>query len=183
VSTLRLVPLRCLKCQGNVSAAPGSAVLLCRDCGTGLEVREDGALAPIAVSFARYAAGSEAFFPFWTFQARLRLTRRDAAGGGASGGGLAARFREKEVLRFYCAAFPRDLEDKGRWSLHLTLEQPSLAPAPTPKELPAVTVTQADAREIASDLFVTSELQLPDTVRALEFELDLSDPQVVAIAL
>jgi hypothetical protein len=30
---------------------------------------------------------------------------------------------------------------------------------------------------------VTSELTLPDTVRALRFELELADPRVVGIAL
>jgi hypothetical protein len=183
VSGLRLVPLRCTRCQGRVSTAPGSAVLLCLDCGAGLEVTEDGSLAPVEVAFARYAAGSESFLPFWTFAARLALATRESTRGGAPAGGLAARFREKGALRFYCAAFPRDLEEKGKWSLRLTLEQPELAPAPPQKELGAVAFSQAEARALASDLFVTSELALPDTVRALEFELALSDPRVIAIAI
>jgi hypothetical protein len=183
MSALRLVPLRCAKCQGRVSAPAGTAVLLCADCGAGFEVMEDGSLVPVAVSFALYTAGSERFYPFWTFEARLRLTARESDRRGAASGGLAERFRERGSLRFYCAAFPSDLEEKGKWSLHLTLEQPDLRPAGARKELGTVAFSQAEARELASDLFVTSELQLPDTVRSLDFQLDLTDPRIVAIAL
>jgi len=183
VSGLRLVPLRCPKCQAGLASAPGTVVLLCPNCGSGFEVMEDGALPPVSVSFARYREGAEEFHPFWTFEARLRLAKRESDRPAAAAKGLAALFGEKGALRFYCAAFPADLEAKGQWSLHLTLEQPDLQAVETRKELAPVAFSQSEARELASDLFVTSELALPDTVRALDFELDLSDPRLVAIAL
>jgi hypothetical protein len=70
-----------------------------------------------------------------------------------------------------------------KWSLRLTLEQPALFPAEAQKELGTVAFSEAEARLLASDVFVTSELQLPDTVRTLDFALDLSDPRLMAIGL
>jgi hypothetical protein len=183
MSGLRLVPLQCAGCHGRLAAAAGAVFLLCPDCGAGFEVMDDGTLATIPVSFARYGAEAGRSYPFWTFEARLRLTARTSDRPAAATGGLFARFQERGALRFYCAAYAGDFESNGRWSLHLTMEQPTLAPAAPPKDLEPVAFSQADARRLASDLFVTSELALPDTVRALVFELDLTDPRLAAIAL
>ena len=184
MSGLRLVPLRCAACQGgSLSATPGASVLLCADCGAGFEVMEDGHLVPVPVSFARLTSDSNRFQPFWTFDARLRLRARESNQGTAAAGGLAARFRERGSLRFYCAAFASDVESKGPVSLRLTLDQPLLVAAERQRALEGIVFSQAEARRLASDLFVTSELQLPDTVRTLDFELELADPRVVAIAL
>jgi hypothetical protein len=181
VSGLRLVPLRCAKCSGPLTASGAAAVLLCSACGAGFEVREDGTLAPVAVSFARYAPASEQFFPFWTFEARLRLRARESGWPGFEG--LASLFQERGSLRLYCAAFAADIEDKGKWSLHLTREQPALEPIPPQKDVAPIAFSEAEARLLASDLFVTSELQLRDTVRVLDFDLDLKDPRLVVVAL
>jgi hypothetical protein len=181
VSGLRLVPLRCAKCSGALTASGAAAVLLCGACGAGFEVHEDGTLAPIAVSFARYAPASEQFHPFWTFEARLRLRARES--NRARSDGLASRFQERGSLRFYCAAFASDIENKGKWSLHLTSEQPALQPISPQKDVAPIAFSQAEARLLASDLFVTSELQLPDMVRVLDFDLELKDPRLVVIAL
>jgi hypothetical protein len=183
MSGLRLVPLQCATCAGRLSGATGTAVLLCAGCGAGFEVMDDGALAGVSVSFARYTKDSNSFYPFWTFDAHLRLRARDSNRPSGEGGGLATRFQELGSLRFYCAAFLDDIEKKGGWSLHLTLNQPVLQAADSQKELGAVAFSQAEARLLASDLFVTSELTLPDIVRALRFELELADPRVVGIAL
>ncbi|SRR5713101_903156 len=180
---LRLIPLRCAACQGRLSAPTGAAVLVCAECGAGFEVMPDGSLVPVSVSFARYAKQSERFYPFWTFEARLRLTARESNHPPSASGGLGARFRERGSLRLYCAAFPGDIEGNGKWSLHLTGEQPELTPVPPPKDLEPIAFSQAEARLLASDLFVTSELQLPDTVRTLEFQLELADPRIVAMTL
>lgn len=183
VSGLRLVPLRCGNCEGRLTASTGATVLLCAECGAGFEVMEDGGLAPVPVSFARYDKDSDRFYPFWVFDARLRLGGRDSDRPSAGQGGLAARFRERDSLRFYCAAFVADVRERWAWSLRLTLEQPELQAAQRQKSLEGFVFSQAEARLFASDLFVTSELRLPDTVRALAFELDLLEPRVIAIAL
>ncbi len=157
--------------------------LLCADCGAGFEVMDDGLLAAVPVSFCRYTPEATRFYPFWTFDARLRLTARGSNRPADAAGGLAARFQGRESLRIFSAAYAGDVADKGRWSLHLTMEQPELAGAGPQKEIEPVTFSQADARRLASDLFVTSELALPDTVRQLEFQLDLANPRMLAIAL
>lgn len=180
---LRLVPLRCASCRGRLAGGASAVFLLCADCGAGFEVTDEGALSPVPVAFARYTAGAARFFPFWTFEARLRLDARASNRPPAAEGGLAARFAGRESLTFFTAAYEGDVADKGRWSLHLTMEQPDLAAAEAPKEIEAVVFSQADARLLASDLFVTSELQLQDTVRQLAFELVLANPRMTAIAL
>ena len=119
----------------------------------------------------------------WESEPRPSRLLRRARAPRAAEGGLAARFAGRESLTFFTAAYEGDVADQGRWSLHLTMEQPDLAAAEAPKEIEPVVFSQADARLLASDLFVTSELQLEDTVRQLDFELALANPRMTAIAL
>ncbi len=180
---LRLVPLKCCRCEGALTASPGAVVVLCGECGAGFEVMPDGELRPVPVSFARYARSSDAFYPFWVFDARIRLGARESDRPASAAGGLAARFRALGSLRLYCAAFMGELEKGWPWSLKLSIEQPELQEAARQKTLDGLALSEADARLLAADIFVTGELRLPDAVRALEFDLELRRPRVVSIAL
>ena len=183
MSGLRLMPLKCQSCERPLVFAPGVVVVHCLDCGAGFEVGPGGALCPVAVSFARYNPNSSAFYPFWVFDARIRLAARESKRPSEAAGGLAARFEQLGLVQLYCAAFTGELEQGWPWSLTLSLEQPDLAPAPRQKALDGLALSQDDARLLARDIVVTGELRLPDTVRRLEFDLDLQNPRVAAIAL
>jgi len=72
---------------------------------------------------------------------------------------LTRLFEERGSLTFYCAASPSDLDADRSWSLHLTREQPQLAPAERQRRIGGLTLSQADARAVAEHLFLVSEIE------------------------
>jgi hypothetical protein len=179
MSGVKLLPLRCPGCGGALRGESSAAFLYCPGCGAGHVVAEDGSLVAMSVSFAAYDASRTRFYPFWTFTARLALRSRE----GGSPRGLSALFAQRGAIRFYCAAYSGDFEAKARWSLHLTREQPELSAASRQPSIEGLVFTPDEARKIAEDVFLESEIELGDIVRNLAYSLDLGDPRLVVIAL
>ena len=184
-----LTPLRCPACEGGLHCSEAAGFLLCRECAAGFELGDDDALVPVPVSFACYRPGASAFYPFWTWLAILDVGTREGKRSLVQQVtfsrplGLSLLFEERGSLRIYCAGFLEDLERGDSWSLRLTVEQPELLPAPRRREVRGMAFSSRDARAIADDVFLTSEISQGDTVRSLEYALHLDDPQLVVIGL
>ena len=184
---LQLVPLRCPGCGSSLDGGSDGVLLYCRGCGGGYELSTDDALEPVPVSFAVYTASSRTFHPFWVFDASLTLGAREAQRSLTQRltrpAGLTRLFEERGALSFYCAAWPSDLDAERSWSLHLTREQPQLAPAERQPRIEGLALSQADARAVAEHVFLASEIEQADVVRDLEYALRLTNPRLIAIAL
>ena len=184
---VQLVLLRCPGCGSALDGESDGIFLYCRACGRGYELSADDALEPIPVAFASYAAGSRDFHPFWVFDASLTLGARQAQRSLAQRltrpAGLTRLFEERGSLTFYCAASPGDLDAERSWSLHLTREQPELAPADRQPQIGGLALSQNDARVVAEHLFLASEIEQADVVRDLQYTLDLTNARVVVVGL
>jgi hypothetical protein len=183
-TNIQLVSLRCSKCSQPLSADANGIFLYCGACGAGFEILNHQELVELPVYFARKGNKNQEFAAFWAFDATLELTKRDAKGGFFSNPkGLAQLFEERRGLRFYVAAFQKDLDSKEPVALELTYEQPELEYLHAQKKFPPVEISQEDAKKIADYLLITSEIEQKDTLKALEYRLTLQNPMLIAIAL
>jgi hypothetical protein len=183
-TNIRLVSLRCSKCGQSLSGDKNGIFLYCGACGAGFEIVRHQELVPLPVYFARGKNKNPEFASFWAFDATLQLAKRDAKGGFfSSPKGLIQLFEKRQTLRFYVAAFSKDLDSKEPTALQLTYEQPELEYLHPGKKFPAVEISQEDAKKIADYLLITSEIEQKDTVRTLEYQLILQNPMLIAIAL
>ena len=184
-TNIQLVSLRCTKCTQPLTGEPLSLFWYCPACGSGFEIVAHQQLAPTPVYFARKGkTTSEEFLPFWAFDASLSLGKREGKGGFfSSPKGLIHLFEQRPVLRFYVAAFQKDLDSNEPLGLQLTQEQPDLEYLHPQKSLPPVDLSQEDAKKIADYLLITSEIEQKDTLRTLQYELTLQNPMLIAITI
>ena len=183
-SNIQLISLRCEKCSQPLSGKTKSLVLYCAACGSGFEIIQQQQLASTTVYFARRNSSKAEFQPIWAFDATLEVPRRESKGGFfSSPKGLIHQFEERRSLRFYVAAYTRDLNEKDPVGLQLTYDQPEFEFLHPQKELPNVEISQQDARKIADYQLISSETEQKDTLRSLEYDLTLQNPMLIAIAL
>jgi hypothetical protein len=183
-SNIQLVSLRCEKCSQPLSGNAKSLFLYCPECGAGYEIVNQQQLQSTPVYFAREKKNNVDFLPFWAFDATLQLGKREGKGGFfSSPKGLIHLFEERQTLRFYIPAFTRDLNEKDPAALRLTYEQPELEFLHPQKSLPFVEISQEDARKVADYLLISSEIEQKDTLRSLQYQLNLQNPMLIAIAL
>lgn len=181
---IQLVSLRCSKCSRPLSGDKKSLFLYCPACGAGFEIVRHQELVLTPVYFARKNKADSAFLPFWTFDSTLQLAERKAKGGFfSSPQGLVQMFEKRQAIRFYIAAFQKDLGSKNPVGLKLTYEQPELEYLHPQEKLPPVEISQEDAKKIVDYLLISSEIEQKDTLRSLEYQLSLQNPMLIAIAL
>jgi hypothetical protein len=182
-SEIRLISLKCTKCSQPLDASMDTVVLYCSGCGSAYEVLQDQT-SSVPVYFARYGKEASAFRSFWAFNATLSGIKREAKGGFfKSPKGLMHRFEERQGLRFYVSAERNDLNSEDPLALQLTRDQPELEFLQFQQVLPRVEISQEDARKIADFLLITSEAKQGDTLRRLEYQLNLTEAMLIAIAL
>jgi hypothetical protein len=182
-TAIQLIALRCLQCSQHLSNDAHGIFLYCSSCGLGFELQRQQELVQVPVYFARKKQDTGNFLPFWAFDATLRNPVREAKGGIFSNPkGLIHLFEQRQVIRFYTPGFLRDLESKEPLALQLTYEQPELQFVHPQKQLPAVEISQQDARKIADYLLIASEIEQSDTLRSLQYQLMLENPMLICMA-
>src|SRR5438093_10150013 len=177
---IQLVTLRCPQCNSDFKIGNNTIFLYCASCGSGYEVMEDK-LQQIPVYFALHGETQNSFQPFWAFESRIHITNRDSKGSGHPRG-LLSLFEQRGVLRLYVPAFLEDLNSKTPKALELSYQQPELRFIQRQPELNGVTVSQKSAEKIADYLVIGSEVEQPDNLRNIEFQLTLEKACLIAIS-
>ena len=183
-SGIELVPLRCSNCSCTMAGAQGNVFLYCQSCSYGYEITLEDTWNPVKVYFAKTQQEANTFFAFWAYDAKLDLKSRESKKGffSSASKGLSDIFQQRGTIRFYVPAFYEELDSKQSRALDLTYRQPDLEYLPAQKQLPQVAIAERDARKIADDIFLTSEIEQKDTLRSLVYLLHLDNPFLIAIA-
>jgi len=178
---IQLVTLRCPQCNSDFKIGNNRIFLYCGSCGSGYEVMEEN-LQPVPVYFALQGETQNSFLPFWAFEARAHVANRDSKGSGKPRG-LLSVFEQRGVLRLYVPAILDELNSKKPKALELSYNQPELRFIQRQPELNGIMVSQKSAEKIADYLVIGSEVEQPDTLRNLDFQLTLEKPCIIAISL
>ena len=102
---MKLIALRCPSCNNALAPGDDDLVIACEQCGAGVAIDDDG-LHPIELRFAVSGTPAAQYQPWWAFEGRVQLNRRDTQSGN----------RREEALKFW--AQPRSLPVTWKYSAH-----------------------------------------------------------------
>ena len=180
-----LVPLDCPSCGAAVKADGEDVVYYCVACRNGYRFDlEAKTLVPMEVAFVSLPnVAVELYRPFWLLPATIRITQRDASGGGFRG-----------LMNFFLGD-----DDEGPSSGQGTFAVPAFhAPLPAvaaltrryTEKLPELGEKLGerllggcygvlDAKKLAHYALIASEVEKPDTLKQLRYEIDFGQPRLL----
>lgn len=179
MSRIRLVPLQCPGCNHPLAAGVGEHLLAtCDDCGTTCEVVW-GVPMPRERTIYRPRSGSPTeFVPFWRFDTRVDIRRREAAGMGQLFKDLFRPGQDEgqAEIRFFVPALEVGLEAfqslslkmlrRGKDILELWEPAPALPIHPT-------AMSMDEASRTLEFILLTIEAHQPDMLVQLDFSVDI----------
>ncbi len=183
----RLVPLDCPSCGAPVAADGEDVVYYCTACRNGYRFdRDEPHLVPIEVAFVALAeVAAEVYRPFWLLPARVALLERSAAGGGFSGlmglflGPQAAAPSEASGT-FAVPAFHTRLGAVTELTRRYTETLPQLGEKLGEKLLGG-RYGVADAQQIVHCAVVAGEIEQPDTLKNLRYEIEFGPARLLGV--
>ena len=182
-----LVPLDCPSCGAAVKAEGEDVVYYCTACRNGYRFDDEAkALVPMEVAFVALAnVAVELYRPFWLLPATIAMHERDAAGGGFRG-----------LMSFFLGG-----GDDGASGGEGTFAVPSFhAPLPAvaalvrsyTEKLPELgerlgerlvggRYGVGDAKKLAHYALIASEVEKPDTLKQLRYEIRFGEPRLLGV--
>lgn len=187
MAELKLSLLKCLNCGEPLPPGDSHFFFFCHGCNHGVHL-QDGRLEEVKTEFREMQAvssGTEKALPFWTFDTEIRISYRDA---GATAGSFLKTFMEigREPSTdgflagggrtlFFVPAFNLDLEKAKNLGKQMTLGQLVLRES-RPQPFEAVTLSCEDAKILGEYIFLSAEIELPDTARSISYIFKPENP-------
>ncbi|MCB9005736.1 MAG: hypothetical protein H6664_15280 [Ardenticatenaceae bacterium] len=179
---MKLLALRCPQCDTWLQPQQLDVVLPCPTCRTAVSLQETG-LTTLPITYvAPEKEGATVWLPFWHFQGRVHIERRDTQGGGRSSQ------RDAEELwgqprHFYVPAWDLPTHRAREMGGRFVSRQPTLKIfEPTePPLFQAAVLTPDDAQKLLELIILTIEADRSDWLKNLQFHLELAPPELWAM--
>ena len=180
---MKLIPLRCPECQEPLAPGNDDLVLACQNCQTTLAISVTG---PQRMD-VRYAvpAGSSPkvnqWVPYWVYQGRVNVTRRETQGGSSEEIKVRALWGSPRYL--YVPAWDISLHKAQAIGSQLAEQQPEFQFVKQPdagRLVPAV-ISPGDGRKLLEFVVLAIEARRKDWLKNLDFYLDVGQPELWAI--
>ena len=180
---MKLVLLRCPNCTEPLKPENDDVVLACTNCHTPVAIAVNGAV-KMAVQFAvpaSYKAEPRRWMPFWVFEGRVIINRRETQGGRSRTKDMAAQWGVPR--RFFVPAWDLDPHTAQDVGSRMVQQQPSFEKIDRPQEahLQTALVTPKDAKKLIEFIVLAIEARRKDWLRDLQFELDMGAPNLWAL--
>lgn len=178
----KLVAVKCKSCDSGLTIEVNDNVVYCSSCGNGWEIVNDE-LQPLEINFAKpliQGQGEMVYKPFWLVNTYLKINSRDASGGWVStlfGGSNAT---EGNVL-FYVPAFWMTIESVKNIGGTFTVKNPVASPQKYNVKMTGFNFNKDDAKKIAEFIFLSIEAEKSDTMRDIDYDMDIKTIQVLGI--
>jgi len=188
--SIRLIQLKCPQCNLTPWTFGPDIIYYCADCNKGYELKGEK-LREVPVEFRKNPGkvhGAKGNLPFWVFEARLNLMLRETTSAMSSMLSeftnmlisKSGSFSRKSDTTFYVPAFELPIDELASLGRRLTVNQPVLEDHP-PEEFEKVIMHSDDAVKVADYIFLSTEIEKPDTVVRLKYTLDLKAPKLYII--
>ena len=183
----KLVPLDCPTCGAGLRAHGEDVVYYCTACRNGYRLEpSDWSLRRIEVAFvsAPHLQVQE-YRPFWLLPARIHIAQRQASGGGFTGLlrsflGNAQEDGSEGEGTFAVPAFQAPLEAVTRLVRSYTQALPELQEK-LGEHLLGGCYGQHDAEKLAHFALIATEVDKPDTLQKLEYEIEFGEPRLLGV--
>lgn len=180
---MKLIALRCPACAEPLPVENDDVVVACNNCLTMVAVSLKGPV-KMDVRFAlpngQQAAGNQ-WAPFWVFNGRAVIKRRDTQGGRSADNESRQLWGSPRAL--YVPAWELSLHTAQNIGSRLIEQQPQLQPVERPDgaHFISATVTPGDARKLLEFIVLAIEARRKDWLKNLEFDLEVGEPQMMAL--
>jgi hypothetical protein len=177
---MKLIALRCPACNNALAPGDDDLVIACEQCGAGVAIDDDG-LHPIELRVATSEATATQYQPWWVFEGRVQLNRRETQSGN----------RRDEALKFwsqprsfFVPAWELSLQALKQDGLDMLKKQPQLQVGAKPAQLrlAPVVVSAEDARRMLEFLVLTLEAGRDDWLKNIDFKIDVGEPVLWALS-
>lgn len=170
---MKLLLLRCPKCNHALAPGQDDQVVQCPNCRSAVAINDGG----LEQQLAQYAAPTitrpPAWLPFWVYQATVTILERKTQAGRSSGKEAEAFWGQPRNV--YIPAWACDLIEARDLVEELLEKQPAMS-AITPWEgatFESAVVTPADARKLLELVIVSMEAERSDYLERFNFDLRL----------
>jgi hypothetical protein len=170
---MKLLLLRCPKCNHALSPGQDDQVVQCPNCRAAVAVNEGG----LALLPAQYAAPTvpnpPVWLPFWVYRGRVTITERKTQGGRSAEKDAQAFWAQPR--RVYIPAWACELVEARELVQELLEKQPFMEAVipPDGAAFEPATMTPTDARKLLELVVVSIEAQRNDWMETLNFDLRL----------
>lgn len=181
-----LVPLDCPTCGAGIRADGQDVVYYCIACRNGYRFDTIGRrLEPVEVAFVSLPGTNVDFYlPFWLLPARVTITERTAAGGSFRG-----------LMRFFLGGDDQTRDGEGTFAIpafqaplravtelarRYTEELPNLGEK-MGERLAGGCYGLADAQKLAHYCLVESEVDKPDTLKQLRYDIEFGPGKMLGV--
>jgi hypothetical protein len=178
----KLIALKCTSCGSGLTVEINDNVVYCSNCGNGYEIADDK-LVPMEINFAHPAIqgqGEVVYKPFWLMNINVNITSRDAAGGFVSNLFGGSSKMSGDVL-FYVPAFWMTIDSVKNIGGAFTMKNPVASPQKYNVKMTGFTFSKEDAKKIAEFIFLSIEAEKSDTVRNIEYQMNVNSIQVLGV--
>jgi hypothetical protein len=181
-----LVPLDCPSCGAAVEADGEDVVYYCTACRNGYRFDDDAkALEPMEVAFVALAnIAVELYRPFWLLPATIALHERSAAGGAfrglmsffLGGGDEPSGGQGTFAVPAFQAPLPAVVALVRRYTEKLPELGEKLG-----ERLLGGRYGVTDAKKLAHYALIASEVEKPDTLKQLRYEIRFGEPRLLGV--
>ena len=183
-----LVPLDCPSCGAGIRADGEDVVYYCTACRNGYRYDEaSGSLADVEVAFVSVPNQQvDLYLPFWLLPAEVTIEERSAKGGSAFGGLMKLFLGDDEQAEgansgtFAIPAFHAPLRAVTELTRRYTEALPGLGEK-LGEHLVGGCYGVEDARKLAHFALVASEVEKPDTLTRLRYEIVFGEERLVGV--
>lgn len=182
-----LVPLDCPTCGAGIHAQGEDVVYYCTACRNGYLLDDtDWSLRLIETSFVAAAhIQADEYKPFWLLPARVDILDRQAEGGGFTGifrtfFGDRRSLDESGEGAFAVPAFQTSLESVTRLVRSYSEALPELKER-LGERLVGGCYGRQDAEKLAHYALIATEVEKPDKLLALKYEIDFGEPRLLGV--
>lgn len=178
---MKLILLRCPNCGEPLNPDNDDVVITCPNCQTAVAIAVNGAqkmTVRYAVPVGESISGKK-WFPFWIFEGRAHILKRETQGGSRSGRKDSEKFWGSN-RRLFVPAWDIDMHNAQEIGGRLIQKQPDIhfVNLPENAQLISASVTPKDARKLLEFIILAIEARRRDWLKDLEFKLEINDPEL-----
>jgi hypothetical protein len=182
---MKLLLLNCPLCAEPLAPDSDNAVVYdCPDCQTPVAITETGLQTESVQFVAAAAAVAEVtdWMPFWLFNGRIYIDKRETQSGRRDNRAEAEQLWG-EPRRLFVPAWTFDMHNARDIGSTLAQRQPVFIPIERPAgvQMRTATVTAADARKMLEFIILTIEAGRDDWLRDIEFRMELDQATLYAL--
>lgn len=176
-AAVRLIPMLCTRCQKPVEAQPDEVFWVCTNCGQGLLFSDDQGLVAQGIHYGTGIPQNTTGKPIWVFWGQVALQRETYNHLFGDQTQDMVQFWQQPRW-FFVPAYDLPLDQWVDVAVRLLRNPISPQEGTSPAPFLPVTIHPEDLRPLVEFLILAVEAERKDQLKALNFTLQLSEPEL-----